>query len=102
MANLASVSNSMYSCQQFKLLFYCNGNILDVSLGGKRALEFDGDEVLRVGQQHHVIAIFVGTLMKLYKKDLQFLSATSACSWYINENDIPEIKEFQKRYAFFQ
>jgi hypothetical protein len=57
--------------------------------------------VLRVGQQNHVIAIFVGTLMKLYNKEgLQFLSGTSACRWYINENDILEIKAFQKRYTF--
>jgi replication factor A1 len=53
--------------------------------------------VLQVGQQSHVIAIFVGTLMKVYQGDHGFLSGTSACRWYINHNDIPEIKAFQKR-----
>jgi replication factor A1 len=64
---------------------------------GKRAMKFDGDQVLHVGQQHHIIAIFVGTLFKLYRGQYKFLSGTSACRWYINENDIPEIKAFQKR-----
>ncbi|CAN6228936.1 unnamed protein product [Urochloa humidicola] len=72
------------------------GNTIELSLSGKRATEFDGDKVLQVGQNHHVIAIFVGTLMKLYKDTYTFLSGTSACRWYINENDIPEIKAFQK------
>ena len=88
--------------QIMSLIYYSfdySGNVLELSLGGKRALEFDGDEVLRVGQQNHIIAIFVGTLMKGYKEDQQFLGGTSACRWYINEKDIPEIKAFQKRYT---
>jgi replication factor A1 len=36
--------------------------------------------------------------MKAYKEGMQFLSGTSACHWYINENDIPEVKAFQSRY----
>jgi replication factor A1 len=68
-----------------------------LSVSGKRALEFDGEQVIHVGQHHHVIAIFVGTLVKLYKGHYPFLSGTSACRWYINENDIAEIKIFQKR-----
>ncbi|ONM05541.1 hypothetical protein ZEAMMB73_Zm00001d032606 [Zea mays] len=78
------------------LLEDLKGNMIELSLSGKRALEFDGDQVLDVGQQHHVIAIFVGTLVKLYKGEYTFLSGTSACRWYINENDIAEIKAFQK------
>jgi hypothetical protein len=77
--------------------FRYSGHTIDLSLAGKRALEFDGETVLQVGQQSHVIAIFVGTLMKVYQGDHGFLSGTSACRWYINHNDIPEIKAFQKR-----
>ena len=64
-----------------------------------RALEFDGDAVLKIGEKNHIIAIFVGTLMKQYKDGTQFLSGTAACRWYINENDIPAIKAFKKRYT---
>jgi replication factor A1 len=39
-------------------------------------LEFDGDAVLEVGQNYHVIAIFVGTLMKLYQQKYRFLSGS--------------------------
>jgi len=73
-----------------------SGNTMDLSLSGMRALEFDGDAVLQIGQKNHIIAIFVGTLMKQYKDGTQFLSGTSACRWYINENDIPAIKAFQR------
>jgi hypothetical protein len=66
-----------------------------------RALEFDGDAVLKIGEKNHIIAIFVGTLMKQYKDGTQFLSGTAACRWYINENDIPAIKVFQRRYTLF-
>lgn len=76
---------------------FCRGNMIELSLSRKRVLEFDGDQILDVGQQHHVIAIFVGTLVKLYKGEYTFLNGTSACRWYINENDIAEIKAFQKR-----
>uniref|UniRef100_A0A804Q5Y3 Replication protein A 70 kDa DNA-binding subunit B/D first OB fold domain-containing protein n=1 Tax=Zea mays TaxID=4577 RepID=A0A804Q5Y3_MAIZE len=78
------------------LLEDLKGNMIELSLSRKRVLEFDGDQILDVGQQHHVIAIFVGTLVKLYKGEYTFLSGTSACRWYINENDIAEIKAFQK------
>ncbi|KAJ1283305.1 hypothetical protein BS78_03G118500 [Paspalum vaginatum] len=78
------------------LLEDLKGNTIELSLSGKRAIEFDGEKVLSVGQDHHVIAIFVGTLMKLYRDEYRFLSGTSACRWYISENDIAEIKAFQK------
>lgn len=74
------------------------GSTIELSLSGKRATEFDGETILQVGQEHHVIAIFVGTLMKTYKNDYKFLSGTSACRWYINQNDIPEIEAFQTWY----
>ena len=66
-----------------------------------RALEFDGDVVLQIGQKNHIIAIFVGTLTRQYKDGTHFLSGTAACRWYINENDIPAIKAFQRRYTLF-
>ena len=75
------------------------GNTIDLSLSGMRALGFDGDAVLQIGQKNHIIAIFVGTLMKQYKNGTHFLSGTAACRWYINENDIPAIKAFKKRYT---
>ena len=75
------------------------GNTIDLSLSGMRALEFDGDAVLQIGQKNHIIAIFVGTLMKQYKNGTHFLSGTAACRWYINENDIPAIKAFHRRYT---
>ena len=64
-----------------------------------RALEFDGDAVLQIRQKNHIIAIFVGTIMRQYKDGTHFLSGTAACRWYINENDIPAIKVFQRRYT---
>jgi len=72
------------------------GTTIDLSLSGQRALEFNAEAVFDVGQNHHVIAIFVGTLMKVYKENFKFLSGTSACRWYINENAIPAIKTFQR------
>ncbi|KAG2613225.1 hypothetical protein PVAP13_4KG345276 [Panicum virgatum] len=73
-----------------------SGNMIELSLWGPRALEFQGESVYNIGQKNHVIAIFVGTSMKCIKESSYFLSGTSACRWYINENDIPEIKIFQK------
>jgi replication factor A1 len=98
-----NTSSVIFACddQQYKYQTYisCRGNTMDLSLSGTRALEFDGDAILRIGQKNHIIAIFVGTLMKQLKDGKQFLSGTSACRWYINENDIPEIKAFQRRYT---
>ncbi|XP_039836830.1 uncharacterized protein LOC120697620 isoform X1 [Panicum virgatum] len=75
------------------------GNTIDLSLSGQ-ALLFDVEAVFDIGQNHHVIAIFVGTLMKIYREDYKFLSGTSACRWYINENDIPEMRTSQRGYYF--
>jgi len=55
------------------------GNTIDLSLSGQRALQFDAEAVFDIGQNHHVIAIFVGTLMKIYQEDYKFISGTSAC-----------------------
>jgi len=72
------------------------GNMIELSLFGPRAQEFDGDTVYEVGQNSHVIAIFVGPSMKQYKGSPPFLSGTAACRWYINENDVTEIRDFYK------
>jgi len=77
-------------------LITSRGNTIDLSLSGQRALQFDAEAVFDIGQNHHVIAIFVGTLMKIYREDYKFLSGTSACRWYINENDIPAMRTFQR------
>ena len=81
-------------------LITSRGNTIDLSLSGQRALQFDAEAVFDIGQNHHVIAIFVGTLMKIYREDYKFLSGTSACRWYINENDIPAMRTFQRGYYF--
>ena len=38
--------------------------------------------------------------LKQYLEDYKFLSDTSACRWYINENDIPAMRTFQRGYFF--
>ena len=76
-----------------------SGNMIELSLFGPRAQEFDRDTVYEVGQNSHVIAIFVGTSMKRYKGSPPFLSGTAACRWYINENDVTEIRDFYKWYG---
>lgn len=38
--------------------------------------------------------------MKVYGENFKFLSGTSACRWYINENEIPAIRLFQRGYNF--
>jgi len=73
-----------------------SGNMIELSLFGPRAQEFDGDTIYEVGQNSHVIAIFVGTSMKQYKGSPPFLSGTAACRWYINENVVTEIRDFYK------
>jgi len=80
-------------------LITCRGNTIDLSHSGQ-ALLFDVEAVFDIGQNHHVIAIFVGTLMKIYREDYKFLSGTSACRWYINENDIPAMRASQRGYYF--
>ncbi|XP_021308454.1 replication protein A 70 kDa DNA-binding subunit D-like [Sorghum bicolor] len=97
-SNAAMVSTSSGDSMMRRVVHLqdLKGSTIELSLSGKRAIEFDGETILQVGQEHHVIAIFVGTLMKTYKNDYKFLSGTSACRWYINQNDIPEIKAFQR------
>jgi replication factor A1 len=82
------------------LLNTCRGSTIDLSLSGQRAIEFNAEAIFDISQNHHAIAIFVGTLMKIYREDYKFLSGTSACRWYINENDIPAMRTFQRGYCF--
>ena len=74
-----------------------SANKIEISLWGPRAEEFQGDEVYKVGEKNHVIAIFVGTTLKSYNGSSRFLSGTSACRWYINLAEIPEITAFYTR-----
>jgi len=55
-----------YSQNASFLLITHRGNTIDLSLSGQRALEFNAEAVFDIGQNHHVIAIFVCTLMKIY------------------------------------
>ncbi|KAG2544373.1 hypothetical protein PVAP13_9KG027320 [Panicum virgatum] len=66
-----------------------NGDSLQVSLIGQRAMEFPEQMVLKIAKQSPVIVIFVGMLMKT-----GFLSGSAACRWYINE----EIEDIQRFY----
>ncbi|RLN28979.1 hypothetical protein C2845_PM05G27750 [Panicum miliaceum] len=75
------------------------GNSIEISLWGRRAIEFDAETVYAKGQETAVIVIFVGTLPKTIKSekgDKVILTGTSACRWYINE-DIPAINEFYSK-----
>ncbi|XP_062203488.1 replication protein A 70 kDa DNA-binding subunit A-like [Phragmites australis] len=89
------LTNERQQVKRIIILQYLSGTTIEVSLWGSRATEFDGDLVHQIGQSQPIIIIFVGTLMKQYKGPA-FLSGTSACRWYINE-DIPHIKEFYAR-----
>ncbi|KAF0906270.1 hypothetical protein E2562_009647, partial [Oryza meyeriana var. granulata] len=95
-AAMISTSSSDFRMRRLVKLQDLKGNTIDLSLSGKRAIEFDGGTILKIGQDNHIIAIFVGTSMIILRRTYEFLSGTAACRWYINENDIPEIKMFQK------
>ncbi|WVZ61410.1 hypothetical protein U9M48_011289 [Paspalum notatum var. saurae] len=71
-----------------------SGNIVEISLWGSRAEEFPGQQVYEASKTNHVISIFVGTLVKTLSGARPFLSGTSACRWYINVPEIPEITAF--------
>ncbi|XP_008678601.1 replication protein A 70 kDa DNA-binding subunit A isoform X2 [Zea mays] len=72
------------------------GNKIEVSLWGRRAEEFPGQQVFKASEMNHVIVIFVGTSVKSYRGSPPFLSGTAACRWYIN---LPEIHEINTFYA---
>jgi hypothetical protein len=82
-------------------LYNYSGQIIEVSLWGIRAAEFNGESVYKVGQTETIITIFVGTLYKGYSGMDPFLSETTACCWYINNGDIAEIENFYNRYVTF-
>ncbi|WVZ56644.1 hypothetical protein U9M48_007140 [Paspalum notatum var. saurae] len=71
-----------------------SGNIVEISLWGSRAEEFPGQQVYEASKTNHVISIFIGTLVKTLSGARPFLSGTSACRWYINVPEIPEITAF--------
>ena len=74
-----------------------SGNKIDISLWGPKAEQFEGEQVYHIGQKNPVIAIFVGTTLKTHTGSSPFLSGTSACHWYINLGEIPEIRTFYSR-----
>jgi hypothetical protein len=78
-------------------LYNYSGQIIEVSLWGIRAAEFNGESVHKVGQTETIIAIFVGTLYKGYRGMEPFLCGTTTCHWYINNGDIPEIENFYNK-----
>lgn len=54
----------------FNDFFYLHagsGFEMKLVLWGDGAVEFDGDAVYDIGQEHHVVVIFVGLLVKSYK-----------------------------------
>ncbi|KAE8811710.1 hypothetical protein D1007_11504 [Hordeum vulgare] len=69
------------------------GNEISLVLWGARAREFDAEEVRTASNAGAVIAIFVGTLPKMYR-GVKGLSGSSACRWYIDE-DLPEMNAFR-------
>ncbi|RLM92578.1 replication protein A 70 kDa DNA-binding subunit B-like [Panicum miliaceum] len=69
--------------------------LVKLVLWGSRATEFDAEAVHKLGQEHAVVGIFVGTLVKSYRGE-ETLTGGSACKWYFNE-DIAEIDEFFER-----
>ncbi|KAE8810929.1 hypothetical protein D1007_12279 [Hordeum vulgare] len=75
------------------------GNEISLVLWGARAREFDAEEVRTASNAGAVIAIFVGTLPKMYR-GVKGLSGSSACRWYIDE-DLPEMNAFRARYFLF-
>ncbi|KAI5003033.1 hypothetical protein ZWY2020_027683 [Hordeum vulgare] len=69
------------------------GNEISLVLWGARAREFDAEEVRTASNAGVVIAIFVGTLPKMYR-GVKGLSGSSACRWYIDE-DLPKMNAFR-------
>ncbi|XP_062207705.1 replication factor A protein 1-like isoform X2 [Phragmites australis] len=65
---------------------------MKLNLWGQRASEFDSDQICQLSQDHPVIVIFVGMLMKSYKGE-HLLSGNTACRWYINP-EVPEVDDF--------
>jgi hypothetical protein len=82
-------------------LYNYSGQIIEVSLWGIRAAEFNGESVHKVGQTETVIAIFVGTLYKGYRGMEPYLSGTTGYHWYKNNRGILEIEKFYNRCVTF-
>ncbi|RLN25325.1 replication protein A 70 kDa DNA-binding subunit-like [Panicum miliaceum] len=64
------------------------GNDLKLTLWGRRASEFNVDDVYNPDDPKPIVSLFVGCLMKSYMKQ-EYLSGSSACKWYFNPQ-IPE------------
>lgn len=60
-----------------------------LDMWGECATRFEADTVQAIGEKEHVIAIFVGTLAKMFKGQTT-LNRSAPCRRYINK-DIPKI-----------
>ncbi|TVU00195.1 hypothetical protein EJB05_54394, partial [Eragrostis curvula] len=72
-----------------------SGFEMKIVLWGNRAAEFDADVVFDMGQEHHMVVVFVGLLVKSYR-GATCLSGGDACRWYLNDS-IPEIEDMYDR-----
>ncbi|KAK3124932.1 hypothetical protein QOZ80_7BG0596750 [Eleusine coracana subsp. coracana] len=61
-------------------------------LWGRRASEFDAEEIQNLSQEKPVVLIVVGLLVKSFRGDIS-LSGNSAARWYVNA-DVPEVHSF--------
>uniref|UniRef100_K3ZP20 Replication factor A C-terminal domain-containing protein n=1 Tax=Setaria italica TaxID=4555 RepID=K3ZP20_SETIT len=68
-----------------------------IGLKDLRYVAFYVEAVHLFGQEHAVIGIFVGTLVKSYRGYEETLSSGSNWKWYLDE-DIAEIDKFCERY----
>ncbi|KAJ1287571.1 hypothetical protein BS78_02G020200 [Paspalum vaginatum] len=93
-ATAVSTNSGIVRMKRLIHLMNLSGNIVEISLWGSRADEFLGQQVYEASKTNHVISIFVGTLVKTLSGARPFLSGTSACRWYINIPEIPEITAF--------
>ncbi|TVU26398.1 hypothetical protein EJB05_28943, partial [Eragrostis curvula] len=90
-------SSSSDTARRTILIKDLSGFEVKLVLWGNRAIEFDAEGVFEMGQEHHVVGIFVGLLVKSYRGDT-CLSGGDACRWYLNES-IAEIEEAYDRVA---
>ncbi|TVU12796.1 hypothetical protein EJB05_46456 [Eragrostis curvula] len=88
-------SSSSDTARRTILIKDLSGFEVKLVLWGNRAIEFDAEGVFEMGQEHHVVGIFVGLLVKSYRGDT-CLSGGDACRWYLNES-IAEIEEAYDR-----
>lgn len=72
-----------------------NGHEVLITLWGERAIRFNDQSILFMGQTDPAVAIFVGTTVRTYEGEKE-LAGGCACKWYIND-DISDINIFRSR-----